>query len=43
MSHTEDSQILGAALQNEAACPMLYPRFGQLYRSDTLELCRDDR
>jgi len=38
MPHTEDSQILGAAVQNEATWVMLYPRCVHLCRSDTLEL-----
>jgi len=38
MSHTENSQILGGAVQNEATWAMLCPRCGQLCRSDTLEL-----
>jgi len=38
MFHTENSQIFGAAVQNEATWAMLYPRCGQLCRIDTLEL-----
>jgi len=38
MSHTEDSQILSAAVQNEATWAMLYPRCGHLCPSVTVEL-----
>jgi len=38
MSHTEDSQILGAAVQNEATWAMLYPRCVHLCCSDAVEL-----
>ena len=38
MSHTEDSQILGAAVQNEAIWAMLYPRCVHLCHSVTVEL-----
>jgi hypothetical protein len=36
-SHTEDSQILGAAVQNEATWAMLYLRCVQFCHSDTVE------
>jgi hypothetical protein len=38
MSYNENTQILGAAVQNEATWAMLYPRLGLLCCSDTLEL-----
>ena len=38
ISHTEDSQILGAAVQNEAIWAMFYPRCVHLCCSVTLEL-----
>jgi hypothetical protein len=42
MSHTEDSQILGATVQNEATCAMLYPRYGSsdVVTQWSLQRCR---